>query len=127
LGSAPELWTLGGIHTMTDQPTSLQAPQPSSRPVVFVAFLVCFAWLYLYEWLIVDYVTPSLAPFFAGLLVPIFSAFAILYRSRLFREVRRGARVGALLLTCGILLFIAFVFHFIFALVLFGFGVISPD
>jgi hypothetical protein len=84
-----------------DDPTTCSDPSPwhASRSALSVAFLVGLLW-----WLVIFnslqfFVTgSSAAKFFVALLAPILTILALLYRTCLFRDMRRETRVCLLLL-----------------------------
>ena len=100
----------------------------TSRPSLVIAFFVCFLWvvslpLGLFEQLPL----PEEVKVLLGLLIPLAAAVAILYRTALFRDVGPAARLLKLLGLALAVLVCAVALLGTFCILLFAFGIISPE
>jgi hypothetical protein len=100
----------------------------ASRSALAVAFLICFLWWLLLFSPVMDFVVLSWEiKILLGLIVPILSVFPILYRTCLFRGMRREARVGMLFLLSGGLFIVSIGLWALGLLILVALGGVHPD
>jgi hypothetical protein len=104
------------------------SPWTASRSALAVAFLICFLWWLLLFSPVMDFVVlPSEIKILLGMVVPILSVFPILYRTCLFRGMRREARVGMLFLLSGGLFIVFIGLWALGLLILVALGGVHPD
>jgi hypothetical protein len=100
----------------------------ASRSALAIAFLVGFLWWLLLFSPVMDYITvPSEIKMMLGLFVPILTIFPILYRTCLYRGMRRGTRMCMLFLISAGLFIASIGLWALGMLILIAFGGVSPD
>ena len=98
------------------------------RPSLAVAFLVCLLWLVLLAAGAFARLTlPSEVKVLLGIFTPLLAAIAILYRTPLFREMRESRRLANLFGVALALLICSGALLLALSLMLFAFGIISPN
>jgi hypothetical protein len=105
----------------------LPASQPY-RPSLLVAFLVCFLWVVSLPFGFFERLPlPEEVKVLLGLVIPLTAVVAILYRTVLFREVGPAVRLLKLFGLALAVLICAGALLAAFSVLLFAFGIISPE